>query len=189
SRSGGGSAITAKKGRLAPGARRRSALAVCSARLSFSASAAPRNAYTSSGLGSAPASASALPSGWLSATSSATTRTGPCARLLRFSTWPRTKNTGLPEAVSYSPLTTRVATTSEPVEKPSQPGEPSSESAAAMTTTSASAAPVNPVSALETSSRRVDGGGSAGCLKIDSYFFGAAASAATVSVFAIRRGP
>src|SRR5262249_689957 len=77
--------------------------------------------------------------------------------------------TGLPEAVSYSPLTTRVATTSDRPEVPSQPLDPSSGCAATRTTTTASAAPMRPVSALEIRSRLAEGGGSAGFWKIALY--------------------
>ena len=99
-RSAGGSAITAKNGRLPPGGTRRSASLRMSSLVSFSTSTGERSPKTSSADGSVPASASERDSMPVSVTSSATTRIGPRTFLLRFSTRPRTKKMGLPEAVS-----------------------------------------------------------------------------------------
>src|SRR5262249_47359842 len=88
-RSGGGSAMTAKNGRLLPGSTLRSVWVISSARLSLSTSAAERSDQTSSAVGAAPATASARASAEPSEISSAVTRIGPRVFSLRFSTRPR----------------------------------------------------------------------------------------------------
>src|SRR3954470_17820971 len=92
-------------------------------------------------------------------------RTGPRTVLPWFSTLPRTKKTGFPVDVSYSPLRMRVGTRSEAAASESQAGTMPSEIEGMRNTARTRAAITIPVRALATRSRRGEVGASSGALR------------------------